>query len=98
MQAVRLFVDVDSEDIHLPELKQFMGKRVEMIILESPTMQNSEEKKQDMRKFFDAAGKIKIDRESVQKLKEGMGTAIASETSLRKDWLKAEEDDAWQDL
>jgi hypothetical protein len=75
MQAIRLFVDVDSEDIHLPELKQFMGKRVEMIILESPTIQDNKEKKQNMKNFFDAAGK-----------------------SLRKDWLKAEEDKAWQDL
>ncbi len=24
--------------------------------------------------------------------------AIASETSLKKDWLKAEEDEAWRDL
>ena len=31
-------------------------------------------------------------------LEEGMGTAIASETSLKKDWLKPEEDKAWQDL
>jgi len=31
-------------------------------------------------------------------LKEGMGTAIASETSLKKDWLRHEEDEAWQDL
>jgi len=31
-------------------------------------------------------------------LTEGMGTAIASETSLKKDWLKPEEDEAWQDL
>jgi len=31
-------------------------------------------------------------------LEEGMGTAIISETSLKKDWLKSEEDEAWQDL
>ncbi len=31
-------------------------------------------------------------------LKEGIGTAIASETSLKKDWLRPEEDEAWQDL
>ena len=31
-------------------------------------------------------------------LKEGMGTAIASETSLKKDWLRHEEDEAWQNL
>ena len=31
-------------------------------------------------------------------LEEKMGTAIASETSLKKDWLKPEEEEAWQDL
>ncbi len=30
--------------------------------------------------------------------KESMETAIASESSLRKEWLRPEEDEAWQDL
>ena len=29
---------------------------------------------------------------------EKMGPAIASESSLKKDWMKVEEDEAWQDL
>jgi hypothetical protein len=29
---------------------------------------------------------------------EGLETAIASESSLKKDWLRAEEDEAWQNL
>lgn len=31
-------------------------------------------------------------------VREGMYTAIASESSLNKDWLCAEEDEAWRDL
>ena len=31
-------------------------------------------------------------------MEERMETAIASETSLKKDWLRPEEDEAWQDL
>ena len=31
-------------------------------------------------------------------ISERAGTAIASESSLAKDWLKPEEDEAWQDL
>ena len=31
-------------------------------------------------------------------LKEGLGTAIASESSLKKDWLRPEEDEAWESL
>ncbi len=30
--------------------------------------------------------------------KEGLETAIASESSLKKDWDRPEEDEAWQDL
>ena len=29
---------------------------------------------------------------------DGMATAVASESSLKKDWLRPEEDEAWQDL
>ncbi|MBT4512859.1 MAG: DUF2281 domain-containing protein [Chloroflexi bacterium] len=35
---------------------------------------------------------------SQKAIEEKAGTAIASETSLGKDWLKPEEDEAWQDL
>jgi len=31
-------------------------------------------------------------------LEQRLETAIASESSLRKDWLRAEEDEAWKDL
>lgn len=31
-------------------------------------------------------------------IKERMDTAIISESSLKEDWLKPEEDEAWQDL
>jgi hypothetical protein len=31
-------------------------------------------------------------------VREKLDTAIASETSLKKDWLKPEEDEAWQNL
>ncbi|MGR3309869.1 MAG: DUF2281 domain-containing protein [Candidatus Brocadiales bacterium] len=31
-------------------------------------------------------------------IKERLNTTIASESSLKKDWLRPEEDEAWQDL
>ena len=34
----------------------------------------------------------------IKVVKKGLATAVASESSLKKDWLKAEEDDAWQGL
>ncbi|MBN2465876.1 DUF2281 domain-containing protein [candidate division WOR-3 bacterium] len=30
--------------------------------------------------------------------RDGITTAVASESSLKKDWLRPEEDEAWQDL
>lgn len=30
--------------------------------------------------------------------KEKLGSSISSETSLKKDWLRPEEDEAWQSL
>jgi hypothetical protein len=30
--------------------------------------------------------------------RDGRATAVASESSLKKDWLRPEEDEAWQDL
>ncbi|MBL7118052.1 MAG: DUF2281 domain-containing protein [Candidatus Syntrophoarchaeum sp.] len=35
---------------------------------------------------------------AAKSVEERMETAIASETSLKKDWLKSEEDEAWRDL
>jgi len=34
----------------------------------------------------------------IKALEGGMETAIVSETSLGKDWLRPEENEAWQDL
>jgi len=34
----------------------------------------------------------------IKSRKESMETAIASESSLKKEWLRPEEDEAWQDL
>lgn len=31
-------------------------------------------------------------------IKDRLDTAIASESSLKKDWLRPEEDEAWQEL
>lgn len=34
----------------------------------------------------------------VRVARDSMAAAVASESSLRKDWLRPEEDEAWQDL
>ena len=69
MQAIRLLIKVDSENIHIPELRRFIGKRVEMIIIDEPNI-FSEKKNRKMERFFSAAGKIEIDEEAVHQLRE----------------------------
>ena len=69
MQAIRLFMKVDSENIHVPELRKFIGKKVEIIIIEEPTAFN-EKRDRKMERFFSAAGKVEIDEEAVRQLRE----------------------------
>jgi hypothetical protein len=64
MELTKVCIKVDSEDVHIPELKKFIGKTVEMIITEV------EPRNGKMVNFFEAAGKVKIDGEAVRKLRE----------------------------
>ena len=64
MQTARIIIKVDSEDVHIPELKKFMGKTVEIIITEV----KPNDKK--MENFFGAVGKIKIDEKAIRKCRE----------------------------
>lgn len=60
MQTTKIIMKVASEDVHIPELRKFMGKTVEMIITEVPP------EKKKMKHFFEAAGKIEIDEEAIR--------------------------------
>ena len=40
----------------------------------------------------------KIELRPLSQITEKLETAIASESSLKKDWLSKEEDEAWKDL
>jgi len=67
LEAIKLQRKISSDTLHIPELKKFLGKNVEIILLELP------EKKMrpaNMNKFIDAAGKIDIDEEAVAALRE----------------------------
>jgi len=60
---------IDSENIHVPELRNFIGKKVEIIIIEEPISFNEKEDRK-MENFFSAAGKIEIDENAVRQLRE----------------------------
>ena len=70
MQTIRLLMEVNSENIHIPELRKFMGKRVEMIIVETPLTLLSEKKNGKMARFLEAAGRIEIDEQAVRQFRE----------------------------
>ena len=55
MEVAKVRIKVDSENVHIPELKNFIGKTVEMIITEIRP------KNGKMKRFFEAAGKIEIE-------------------------------------
>ena len=69
MQATRLLMKINSENIHVPELRKFIGKTVEIIITEESTSSN-EKKDRKMERFFSATGKIEIDENAIWQLRE----------------------------
>jgi hypothetical protein len=56
---------VNSETITIPELRKLTGKAVEIILIE-----DEENKSQKNSKFISMAGKIDLDSQAVNKLRE----------------------------
>jgi len=86
-------MEVNSENIHIPELREFMGKRVEMIIVEVPLTLPGEKKDGKMARFSEAAGRIEIDEEvgkfdfsDLAGKLTWQGNAISTQRSLRYEW------------
>jgi|SaaInl8_200m_RNA_FD_contig_31_287023_length_352_multi_3_in_0_out_0_2 hypothetical protein len=69
MEALRVQKEITSETLYLHELKNFLGKKVEIILLELPSDEFSEEKA-DINNFISAAGMIDIDEGSVEQLRK----------------------------
>lgn len=70
MEVTKVRIKVDSEEVRIPELRKFIGKTVEMIITEAPSVSSDEEKSGKMKRFFEAAGKIEIDEEAIRQWRE----------------------------
>ncbi|MFL5342285.1 MAG: hypothetical protein ACJ8F7_19230 [Gemmataceae bacterium] len=63
MNAIRIIRTVESETLHLPELKPFIGKTVEIVVLdESPVADR-------WKPLMDAAGKDLVDPEAYKELR-----------------------------
>lgn len=57
MKAIKTSMFINSETITIPQLKKFIGKKVEIICLSE---ENSKKKSSRFKKFFSLAGKIDI--------------------------------------
>ena len=69
MEAIKIQRKIDSETLHIPELKRFLGKFVEIILLEVPLSERTE-MKGDIKEFISAANRIDIDENAIQRLRE----------------------------
>ena len=62
MQSIRKKMIMNSDTIKIPELQRFIGKTMEIILIE-----DTEEKN---KAFLDLAGKIEIDNSVISELRE----------------------------
>jgi hypothetical protein len=67
MEAIKIKKRITSDTIHIPELQKFIGKNVEIILLELPEKKIG--KLKTMTKFISASGKIDIDEKAVADLR-----------------------------
>ena len=70
MRAIRIHRCIDSETLQLPELKELIGKEVEIVVLEepnSPPRQSAE--KRDYSALAQIAGQGLVDPEAYKNLR-----------------------------
>ena len=70
MEAIRKNVLISSETLTIPELKKFIGKNVEIIFIEEDKEKKKRSGIKKNIKFMNAIGKICIDEEKVNNLRE----------------------------
>jgi hypothetical protein len=66
MNAVRIHRKVDSETLHLPEIRSMIGKQVEIIVMEEPAAP----KTGDLSLLESIAGKDLIDPDALKQLRD----------------------------
>jgi hypothetical protein len=67
VNAIRIFRRLDSETVYLPELRDMIGKNVEIIVLEEPDIRQSTG---DLSLLQEMAGTIDLDFEAIENLRE----------------------------
>jgi hypothetical protein len=67
MNAVRIHRKVDSETLHLPEIRSMIGKQVEIIVMEEPIPPTETG---DLSLLESIAGKDLIDPDALKQLRD----------------------------
>ena len=67
MNAIRIQTHIDSDILHLPELRPLIGKRVEIIVLEEPQIVPRTEN--DWKPLFELAGQDLVDPDAYSQLR-----------------------------
>lgn len=67
MNAVRIHRKVESETLHLPELRSMIGKQVEIIVVEEPTPATATG---DLSLLESIAGKDLVDPDALKQLRD----------------------------
>ena len=68
MNAIRIHTRIDSETLHLPELKPLIGKTVEIIVLEEAATDKAQADR--WQPLIDIAGKDLVDPEVYKRYRE----------------------------
>jgi hypothetical protein len=68
MSAIRIRKKIESETLHVPELRDFVGRTVEIVVLDEPRRGPASEK--DWEQFLASAGPDLIDPEIYRAYRE----------------------------
>lgn len=67
METLKIRTHIDSETLHLPQIRPMLGKDVLMVITETS---EDKESHPDIEPFFALAGNIKLDIEAIRDIRE----------------------------
>jgi hypothetical protein len=69
MQVIRVHKQIDSETLHLPEIRPMIGKKVEIIILEEQRSDSPSNEQNPWDGLYELAGKDVVDPEAYKQLR-----------------------------
>jgi len=70
MKPIRISKTIQSDTLHVPQLRKLVGKRVEIFIFEKPKRSASRNGKDPYQALFELSGKGIVDAEAYKKLRK----------------------------